>query len=279
MPVIVLLLVWITSLATPTRETAPAARVFPSSAGLIFISSANDGIAVAADGASFNADGTVSQAQKLFPVGKAGAVAIAGSVSIQDPVTRPVREEVNVSRIAAAWLDSHPDATLDVAAKEINAAVAEATAKYFSTRPPGADMGGFKFALIFSGLADGKPVIKATRYYMPLAKGKAMHSEPVAGEIKTGQLWILGQSRVAQALLANSSPSLAKFRAEVSIRKLHSSRPAELTAQDYVNAFDAMLRATESNEGRKMIVGKAAVAPPNKLAIISKDGFAWSKAQ
>ena len=279
MPIIILFLAWITSLAHPTREAAPAARVFPSSAGLILISSTHDGIAVAADGASSNADGTVSQAQKLFPVGKAGVVAIAGTVSIQDPVTRPVREEVNVSRITAAWLDAHPDATLDIAIKEINAAVAEATTKYFSTRAPGADLGGYKFALIFLGLSDGKPVINATRYYMPLAKGKAMHAEPIMGETKTGQLWILGQSRVAQALLSNSSSSLPKFRAEASIKKLHSSRLADLTLQDYVNAFDTVLRATESTEGKKMIVGKSAVAPPNKLAIISKDGFAWSKPQ
>ena len=279
MPIIVFFLAWITSLSTPARETAPAARVFPSSTGLILISSMHDGIAVAADGASSNADGTVSQAQKLFPVGKAGAVAIAGTVSIQDPVTRPVREEVNVSRITAAWLDAHPDATLDGAAKEITAAIADATTKYFSTRAPGADMGRYKFALIFMGSSEGKPVIHATRHYMPLGKGKPMRTESVTGEAKTGQLWVFGQSRVAQALLSNSSASLPKFRAEASIRKLHSSRPADLTLQDYVNAFDTVLRATESTEGKKMIVGKVAVAPPNKLATISKDGFAWSKAQ
>lgn len=279
MPIIILFLAWIAALAVPTRETSPAARVFPSSSGLILISSTHDGIAVAADGASSNADGTVSQAQKLFPIGKAGAVAVAGIVSIQDPVSRPVREEVNVSRITAAWLDTHPDATLDIAIREINAAVAEAATKYFSTRAPGADMGRYKFALIFAGLSEGKPVINATRYSMPLAKGKAMRAEPITGEIKTGQLWVFGQSRVEQALLTNSSTSLAKFRAEASIKKLHSSRPADLTLQDYVNAFDTVLRATESAEGKKMIVGKVAVAPPNKFAIIGKDGFAWGKAQ
>jgi len=279
MPILILFLAWITSIATPTRETASAARVFPSTTGLILITSTQEGIAIAADGASWNADGTVSQAQKLFPVGKTGAVAVAGTVSIQDPVTRPVREEVNVSRITAAWLDAHPDATLDVATREINAAVTEATAKYFSTRTAGADMGRYKFALIFAGFSDGKSVINATRYYMPLAKGKGMRTEPIKGEIKTGQLWVFGQSRVEQALLTGSSASLTKFRAEASIKKLHSSRPAEITLQDYVNAFDTVLRATESTEGKKMIVGKVAVAPPNKLATISKDGFAWSKAQ
>jgi len=279
MPTFILFLAWITFLATPTHETAPAARIFPSPTGLVLISSTHDGIAVAADGASSNADGTVSQAQKLFPVGKTGAVAVAGTVSIQDPVTRPVREEVNVSRIAAAWLDAHPDATLDTAIREINAVVTAATTKYFSTRAPGADMGRYKFALIFSGLSNDKPVINATRYYMPLAKGKAMRGEPITGEIKMGQLWVFGQARVEQALLTGSSVSLAKFRAEASIKKLHSSGSADITLQDYVNAFDTVLRATESTEGKKMMVGKVAIAPPNKLAIISKAGFAWSKAQ
>ena len=121
--------------------------------------------------------------------------------------------------------------------------------------------------------------MNATRYYVPLARGKAMRAEPLTGAIKTGQLWVFGQSRVEQSLLSNASPSLAKFRSEASIRKLHASHPADITLQDYVNAFDTVLRATESTEGKKMIVGKVAVAPPNKLAVISKDGFAWSKAQ
>ena len=90
-------------------------------------------------------------------------------------------------------------------------------------------------------------------------------------------MWVFGQSRVEQALITGSSLSVSKFRAEASIKKLRSSRPADLSLQDYVNAFDTILRATESPEGKKMIVGKLAVAPPNKFAIVSKDGFAWSK--
>src|SRR5947209_14327201 len=277
MPTLILLLAWITSLSTPARETAPAARVFPSPSGLILIASTPEGIAIAADGASSNADGTISQAQKLFSIGKSGAVAVAGTVSIQDPVTRPAREEVNVARITAAWLDAHPDATLDVATREISAAVTEATTKYFSTRDPGAAMGRYKFALVFLGSANGKPVIHVTRYYVPLGRGKAMRAEPLTGEARTGQVWVFGQSRVEQALITGSSVSLSKFRAEASIKKLRSSRPADLSLQDYVNAFDTILRATESPEGKKMIVGKLAVAPPNKFAIVSKDGFAWSK--
>lgn len=277
MPTLILLLAPFIFLSTPARETAPPTRVFPAPVGLIMIATLPDGIAIAADGASANADGTISQAQKLFAVGNKGVVAVAGAVSIQDPVTRPVREEVNIARITAAWLDAHPDATLDVANKEINGAVAQATTKYFSTRDPGSATARYKFALVFAGLINGKPVVNVTRYYTPVSKGKAMRAERLTDETRAGQIWVFGQSRVEQALTAGSLSSLAKFAAEASIKKLRSARSTDLTLQDYVNAFDTVLRATESEQAKK-IVGKLAVAPPNKLATISTDGFRWSKA-
>lgn len=264
-------------LSTSAREAVPPARVFPSPAGLIMIATVPQGIAIAADGASFNADGTISQVQKLFPIGKTGAVAIAGTVSIQDPVNRPVREEVNIARITAAWLDAHPDATLEVANREISGAVMQATTKYFSTREPGSTASKYKFALIFAGLIDGKPVVNAIKYYPPVRKGKAMRAERIGNETRAGQLWVFGESRIEQALTTGSPPSLAEFSSEDSIKKLRLADPKELTLQDYVNAFDTVLRATEAPQAKK-IVGKIAVAPPNKLATIITDGFTWSKA-
>ena len=268
------------SLAVPARETAPPPHVFPGTVGLVLLASAQDGFAVATDGASANADGTLSQAQKLFPVGKNGAIAFAGTVSIQDPVDRPVREELNVARIASVWLDAHPDASVDAAGQEINALVSQAATKYFSSRAPGAAMGRFKFALIFAGFAGGKPVLSATRYYIPLAKGRPMRAETFSMDAKPGAMWIFGQANVEQELINGKSNALKSFKAETSIKKLHSASSRELAAQDYVNIFDTVLRASESPEGKKLVAGKPAVALPNKLSTItSKDGFAWSKGQ
>src|SRR5438045_7442347 len=88
-------------------------HVTPGKIGMVLVAASSDGVAVATDGAQFNADGTSSEVQKLFQVGKQGAILLAGNVSIQDPVDRPVREEVNVARIAKGWLDSHADATME----------------------------------------------------------------------------------------------------------------------------------------------------------------------
>ena len=104
-------------------QTGDMVHVFPGHTGLVLITTTHEGFAVAVDGAQSNADGTSSEVQKLFPVGKYGAIAFAGNVSIQDPVDRPVREEVNISRIAKTWLDSHPDAALEMANSEINTAL------------------------------------------------------------------------------------------------------------------------------------------------------------
>src|SRR5258708_34422864 len=88
-------------------------QVTPGRVGMVMVGNASDGLALAADGASINADGTLSTVPKLLQAGKNGAVLFAGAVSIQDPVGRAVREEVNIARIASVWLDAHRDTTLD----------------------------------------------------------------------------------------------------------------------------------------------------------------------
>src|SRR5947207_819731 len=115
-------------------QTGDMVNVFPGLTGWVLIITTHEGSALASNGVHSNADGTSSEVQKLFPVGKYGAIALAGNVSIQDPVDRPVREEVNISRLAKTWLDSHPDAGLEMANTEINSLVAQTLAKFFSTR-------------------------------------------------------------------------------------------------------------------------------------------------
>src|SRR5258706_14538518 len=69
--------------------------------GLALLARTTEGFALAADGSSFNADGTVSLADKLLAAGKHGALLLGGTVAIQDPVGPPVRQEGNVSRGSA----------------------------------------------------------------------------------------------------------------------------------------------------------------------------------
>lgn len=100
-------------LATATESPAP--HVVPAKVGLVLIAATRQGFALATDGSSLNADGRVSQEQRLFQAGKQGAIMIAGSVSTQDPIGKRVREEVNIGRIASRWLAAHPDADLQTA--------------------------------------------------------------------------------------------------------------------------------------------------------------------
>jgi hypothetical protein len=233
-------------------------------------------LSLAADGAQANADGTLSETQKIFPVGKQGAVLLGGTVSIQDPVGRAVREELNTMRITSAWLRDHPDATLDVASKELNAQVAAAGKKFFATRNPGTEAGKEKFALVFAGYVGGQPRVSVTRYFMPVARGKEMKAVTVAGEASPGEIWAVGAVKVQQNLLGPSpSLMLQKFTPEPAIKKFASAKHEDLTAQDFADVFSTLLKATESGEGMKFS-GKEAVAPPNKFATITPaGGFAW----
>jgi len=223
-------------------------HVTPGRVGMVMIANAGDGFALAADGASTNADGTLSTVQKLLPASKNGAVLFAGAVSIQDPVGRPVREEVNVARIATAWLDSHRDTTLQTAETEINAAVSQAVTKFFSTRKPGAEAGGYRFAIVFAGYADGKPAVSVTRYFIPVSKGKAPRAVHVSYKAKAGDAWILGGSRPSWKLKGSST-------------------------QDLLSSFDAILKTAEEHSS-KTARGPSAVTPPNRFATVTvTEGF------
>src|SRR5207302_5894982 len=163
--------IFLSSLALAAQTSKP--NIIPGRVGLVLIAASNDGFAVATDGAQFNADGTPSEVQKLFQVGKQGAILLAGNVAIQDPVDRPVREEVNVARIAKGWLDSHPDTTLETAHSEINNLVLQSLTKFFSTRKPGAQAGKYLFSIIGVSVDGGKLLRANQKYFMPVAQGKA----------------------------------------------------------------------------------------------------------
>ncbi len=243
-------------------------RQFGGKTGLVLIASARDGWAVATDGAQVNADGTISRAEKLFRIGKDGAVAIAGSVSIQDPVGRPVREELDVPEIVRTWINSHPEASLDSAIREITEQVSGDASKFFSARDPGKHAGEHSFTLIFVGYANQKPVITGTRYFAPVAKGKPPRVERITVSADPGLVFVFGPGAVAAELLDGNSPSLKKFKASSAIANYKASSPKSLTAEQFSAVLATILDATESATG-KALSGKNTVAAPNKVVTIT----------
>ena len=268
----------IAAMLLPTQAARQSGRVFPAPTGLLLLARSSDGVALAADGVQVNADGTTSQAQKIYPVGKSGAVALAGTTAFQDPVNKPVRSQVDASAVVAIWLEAHPHATVDTAERDLTQALAEKLNQYFSTRSPGANSGTYKLAIVFTGYADSKLFVKGTEFLLPAVKGKPLRAEPISGEPGTGDIWAFGAIRVEQELMSGSSASLKKFNAEPALQKVRSAQSRSASSADYINAFDTMLRAAESTEGKKLAA--SIVAAPNKFATISaKDGFAWSQPQ
>ena len=229
---------------------------------------------VAADSAMRNADGTLSTVQKIFPVGKNGALLLAGMVSLQDPVSKPVREEINISRIAASWLGSHPEADIRSAREQINSQVLAALTQFFSVRNPGAEANQYKFTLIYAGFLDDKPVWNATRYYLPGKKGTSPRAEDLRLEAGSGDVRIFSGSEAVRELLQGKSHRLSEFKKAV--QKLQNAGTQSLQAEDYLQLFSTTLDAAESEEGSKLDGGRAVIAVPNRFAIITrKEGFAW----
>lgn len=273
------LLLFLVCLLAAARASAPAPHVIPARVGLVLVGATHQGFALAADGSSLNADGRVSQEQRLFQAGKQGALMIAGSVSTQDPIGKRVREEVNVGRIAGAWLAAHPDADLQTADREVNAAATTAMNKFLATRTAGEESGAFKFGIITAGLVEGKPTLIATRYFMPGPKGKSMRSERSPSVAQPGEIWIFSRSSVPLELLNGKSGTLEQFRGDPAVKRFRAQN-SSLAEQDYLTLFDRILKASESDQGKKLDGKRAIVAPPNRFAIVtSKDGFTWSTAQ
>jgi len=274
------LLIFLVCIMATAAERRPAPHVVPAKVGMVLIGASSQGFALATDGSSLNADGRVSVEQRLFQAGKNGAIAIAGSVSIQDPLGRKVREEVNIGRIASGWLTEHPDSDLQTVDRELNAAVASAMNKFLSTRNAGANAGKFQFGIVAAGFADGKPTLIATRYFMPMAKSKTIRSERTSAVAQPGEIWIYSQSAVPSALMAGRSNSLEQFRNDPAVKKFHSSQNPVLTEKDYLVLFDRILQASESEQGKKLDGKNAIVAPPNRFATVtSTAGFSWSTIQ
>jgi len=256
-------------------KAGSSVHAFPGRNGIALIAMGQNGFAIAADGAQYNADGTISQTQKILQAGKTGAVIFAGKTSQQDPVGRAVREEFNPLRIATPWLEKHPDVSIDTASRELGAILSEAANKYFATRVTLKDANKPAFAVIFVGYANGQPFMKGSRYFLPAAPGKNLHAELINAAPSPGEIWMLGLTKVAQELMTGKSAAMDKFKADPAVEKLRSAKPAERSAQDYASAFNTVLNAVESAEGRKVDPGPALVGGPNRIATItSKDGFA-----
>ncbi|HKS74648.1 MAG TPA: hypothetical protein VJQ82_15705 [Terriglobales bacterium] len=255
---------------------APQPHLYPGRTGLTLIALANDGFALATDGAQFNADGTISEVQKIFPIGKTGAAVLAGQVSVQDPVTRPVREEFNAARVTELWLNAHHDATFETATQELNSLILQAANRFFSTRDPGRAAGTYKFALLFVEFKDGKPALYGTRYFMPAAPGQAMRATSITATPHPGEIWVFGLVKTTQELLAGNSATLKKYKADPALVKLRASR-SQVSAQYFLSAFDVALQAAESPDGQKFDSGRSVIAPPNRLATITNDGFSFGK--
>ncbi len=256
-------------------KTGPSVHTFSGRNGIALIAMGQNGFALAADGAQYNADGTVSQTQKILQVGKMGAVIFAGKSSQQDPVSRAVREEFNPLRIATPWLEKHPDASIDQASVELGAILLDAANKYFSKRVTAKDANRPAFAAIFVGYVNGQPFMKGNRYFLPPASGKNMRAEIISASPNPGEIWMLGLTRAAQELMTGKSAALSKQKAEPAVEKVRSAKPGEISAQDYASAFNTFLTAAESSEGKKVDPGPALVGGPNRVAIItSKEGFA-----
>lgn len=258
--------------AQPGPATQP--HLFPGRVGLTLIAAANNGFAIASDGAQPNADGTISEVKKMFPLGKYGAVVLAGKVSTQDPVTRPVREEFNASRIVELWLNAHPDASFDSARRDLTTLVSQAADRFFSRRHFGAEAGRYRFALLFLSYADGRASLSGLRYFTPPGQGKPMRTEAISSAPRAGEIWIFGMVRTPQELLTGNSAALGKYKADPAVHKFRSSERNQMSAGDVLSAFDVVLQATESSEGRKLDPGSSVVAPPNRLATITlESGF------
>jgi hypothetical protein len=262
------------------KEKARPVHSAQQPVGLTLVTHTSDGFALATDGAQANADGTLSQVQKLFPVGKNGALVLAGTLSIQDPVDRPVREELNVATISDGWLKTHPGADIETAAREINAQIAEATKKFFSTRNPGTAPGKYAFAVIFAGFTNSNPLFSETTYFMPAVKGAPMRAEQTLRALPPGKIQVFGSSKVERELIRGTSTALKEFKAEAPTRRFRSQRSDQPTLQDYLDLFDVILRATESEQGKTLTGGRLTAAPPNRLAMVTaKDGFMWGKVE
>lgn len=264
----IVLLACFTGLFAQPHSPSPHLKEFGGNTGLVLIASARDGFAVATDGAQVNADGTISRAEKLFPIGKDGAVAIAGSVSIQDPIGKPVREELDLVGMVKGWIDSHPDASLDAGIHEITELASQTSNRFFSAREPGKEAGAFKFALIFVGYSDQKPVITGTRYFAPTAKGKLPKTESIEAPADPGSILVFGPGAVAMELLTGKSAALKKFSSSEAIQNYRHSSPTSLTAEQFSRVLSSIVEATESAQGKALAHGSA-VAPPNKVLTIT----------
>ncbi len=273
----ILLLIFSCTLLAQPHPSASPDHLFPSRNGLALLYLAQDGFALAADGAQRNADGTLSQAQRIFQLGKTGAVVFAGKSSVQDPVGRKVREEFNPERITAVWLESHPDASIEQSTEQLGNLITTAANHYFPSRMSPRDAGQYRFAVVFVGYSDGKPFFRGTRYFLPSTAGKPMRAQTVPAALQLGELWGFGLLKAEQELRSGHGPYLKTYKEEPPVKTFRSADRASVSATDAVHYFRSVLEATESAEGKKLDPAPGLIGSPNRFATITQEnGFSWN---
>jgi hypothetical protein len=233
-----------------------------------------DGFALAADGATVGSDGSIQQTQKIFPIGQSGAMTFVGYLAVQDAQTH---ERVDVLEIANGWLSSHPKAMIEQANAEINSLIQIAFKKFFASRDPGKEAGSQKFRVVSFGLQNGRALAIRTKYFLPERAGNSMRTEQTS-DLPEGKVLALGKWKVQEELMGGTSNALQAFKTESAVQKFRASPSKVFSLSDYINLFDTILRATESEQGKAFDSDPAIVGPPNRFALITaKSGFYWVK--
>lgn len=240
---------------------------------LILAVHTQDGFALAADGATLGSDGRIRETQKIFPVGQSGAITFVGYLAVQDDA-QP-QERVDVLEITNRWLSSHPKAEIEQANAEINSLIQIAFTKFFASRNPGKEAGTQKFRVVSFGFQNGRALAMRTKYFLPERAGNSMRTEQT-NDLPENKVLALGKWKVQEELMGGTSSALQTFKAESAVQKFRTSPSKVLSLGDYINLFDTILRATESEQGKAFDSDPAIAGPPNRFALITpKRGFYW----
>jgi hypothetical protein len=78
-------LIFLVCLLAAASENAPTPHVVRTRVGLVLVGATRQGFALATDGSPLNADGRVSQEQRLFQAGKQSAIMIAEASPLRTP--------------------------------------------------------------------------------------------------------------------------------------------------------------------------------------------------
>src|SRR5262249_44563015 len=147
-------------------------------------------------------DGRIVEVQKIFQVGKAGAITLVGNLKVE--VQGSPEDNVDVLTITKDWLQSRPAADIEQANTEINALIKASLTRFFAARDPGTDAGSYKFRVICVGRQNGQAVAKRTKYFMPEKAGGPWRTEQT-GDFQEGRVLAFGKWMVQEELMGGKS--------------------------------------------------------------------------